>query len=218
MRVLSLCQPWAQLCVTPVPGLGCAPGEIRRVGGVVPMVKTIETRSWPAPAGLVGQRIALHATARASRRWPGSIWKPPTAVALPLGAVVGSAVLAACVPIVEGAEHSGFEHLAVQHGELWHCVPPDHLRRYRSLNVADQLPFGDFRPGRWAWLLADAEPTTERCPWCWGSGDDPASSWDIIDERPVDEDLRLPCGVCDGEGRCAPIPAKGRQRVWEWTP
>lgn len=21
-----------------------------------------------------------------------------------------------------------------------------------------------------------------------------------------------------GVGRCAPIPAKGRQRVWEWTP
>ena len=47
---ITLHQPWASLIA-----LG---------------VKTVETRSWPAPARLVGQRIAVHAGKRVARR-PG---------------------------------------------------------------------------------------------------------------------------------------------------
>lgn len=29
---------------------------------------------------------------------------------------------------------------------------------------------------------------------------------------------RADCPVCSGAGKCAPIPARGRQGLWEWTP
>lgn len=46
MKAVSLWQPWASL-------IACG-------------AKTIETRSWPAPRTVVGQRIAIHAAKRTS--------------------------------------------------------------------------------------------------------------------------------------------------------
>ena len=83
MYAITLHQPWALLIA-----LG---------------IKTVETRSWPAPARLVGQRIAVHAGRRLVRR-PGDAierelrdrlgenWR----VIIPIGAVVATAVLAGC--------------------------------------------------------------------------------------------------------------------------
>lgn len=76
-----------------------------------------------------------------------------------------------------------------------------------SVDVSDQLPYGDFAPGRYAWLLDDVKPTTERCPACWGEG-----------AHPIGEERGCWCSVCDGDAACDPIPAKGRQRLWEWMP
>lgn len=74
-----------------------------------------------------------------------------------------------------------------------------------SVRLTDQLPFADFTPGRWAVLLDDVTPTTERCPACWGT-------W-------------APCRVCftpngyvGGAGTCPPIPWRGRPDVWRWEP
>ena len=50
MRALTLHQPWATLIA-----LG---------------IKTIETRSWPPPAGMLGQTIAIHA-GRTLEPYPG---------------------------------------------------------------------------------------------------------------------------------------------------
>ena len=33
------------------------------------------------------------------------------------------------------------------------------LRELRLTDVTDQLPYGDFAPGRWAWLLTNVQPT-----------------------------------------------------------
>ncbi len=80
-------------------------------------------------------------------------------------------------------------------------------------DITDQAPYGEFAPGRWAWMLDDIKPTTERCPWCGGDGHDPEGEMGEM------------CEVCshagtkyEDRGRCAPIPAKGRQKVWGWTP
>ena len=78
---ITLHQPWASLIA-----LG---------------VKTVETRSWPAPARLVGQRIAVHAGKYLVRR-PGDAierelrarWGEEWRVIIPTGAVVATAVLA----------------------------------------------------------------------------------------------------------------------------
>lgn len=218
MRALTLYQPWASLCVIPRPcstcdgvgHLGPATGSLLRdYGKVCPYCpgpfKTIETRPWPAPKSLIGQRIAIHAAAKpppnALNVGPFQVLRPrgtkphlanfaddgrPWSFAdrvdrLPLGAVVGTAVLADCVPMVEpNADYTEDGHDAVPpllevHGDdpwkltLWDAAswPSEH-------DVTDQLPFGHFAPGRWAWLLTDAERFAE------------------------------------------PIPATGRQGIWNW--
>ena len=84
---ITLHQPWASLIA-----LG---------------LKTVETRSWPAPARLVGQRIAVHAGKRLVRR-PGDAierelrarWGDDWRVIIPTGAVVATAVLAGMAQVV----------------------------------------------------------------------------------------------------------------------
>ena len=81
MYAITLHQPWASL--------------------VAQGVKTIETRSWPAPARLIGQTIAIHAGKRVVRQPSvpieeelqarlGEEWRRT----LPAGAVLATAVLA----------------------------------------------------------------------------------------------------------------------------
>lgn len=174
---LTLWQPWASL--------------------VAEGVKTIETRSWKAPDDLIGDTIAIHAAARKPRRHvPVGDWLPYRAgdtgpyrmelyaqgvpgapqspVPLPLGAIVATARLEACLPMVswnDPQQRNGEHRLFVGPGDLWQT-----RERGPARDISDQLPYGDFAPGRWAWMLTDV---------------------DRLDE---------------------PIPAKGRQRLWQWNP
>lgn len=237
MPAISLHQPWCSLCVTRQP-CDCDPTWLKghREGDHArthPMVKRFETRSWPCPPALIeaGGRIIFHATAKAPphgqdvgvfrvygpstlgdrvtpariyERLPGWGTRPEIPIPLPLGAIVGSGRITACYPIT-GAVKDPPEHrverivndLFVRHG--WSD----------AADISDQLPYGDFTPGRYAWLIEDAAPTTERCPWCWGK---PEMIWEkgyMIGSK---------CRTCDGRGRCDPIPAKGHQRIWNWEP
>jgi hypothetical protein len=232
VTALTLWQPWASL--------------------IAEGVKTIETRSWPAPAELIGQHIAIHAgqkfvphharglggflaiptitdpayqgpqpcnpvTGRQRRipkraQTPTLFWphtgpharlredKPEYSVSqhLPLGAIVATAQLVACVPIVAhrpdttiapyaSAMDDGTVVARLHDASVEACPA-----RYESAD------FGDFTPGRWAWLLDDIATTDTLCPWCGGFVAD--------------------CIVCDGAGGCEPVPAKGRQRLWQWNP
>lgn len=132
--------------------------------------------------------------------------------ALPLGAIVATATLADCVPIMwwlDNAHPHDLAHISVdgQNANYWRWGTEGDAEC-----VTDQLPYGDFAPGRWAWLLTDVQPTTKRCPACMGTGG--------IGEL-------QPCRICGrpeigrytpGTGMCQPIPAKGRQGVWTWQP
>lgn len=227
VKALTFWQPWASLA---------AEG-----------VKTIETRSWPAPKGLIGQRIAIHAAKKQPTEaevfggWTlrRTSWRPaayqlvqrpatpesphtlPT-IELPLGKVAGSAVLAACVPMRAKRDATADEpELLVDAESLWRPETG-------WVSIADQLPFGDFAPGRWAWILADAAPITTYCPRCWGSGADHTHA-DECDPRCDGSHQRADgtslcpqgpdrCQVCLGNGHCPPIEATGRQGIWEWTP
>lgn len=197
MKALTLHQPWASLIA-----LG---------------VKTIETRSWRAPQALIGQRIAIHAgkTAKSllelsedyeagdafgylgdfqfgigivnsDESTKGAAWIHYLGVGLdgpdgwvnpvdlPFGAVVAIATLADCVPMVErdtGINIARYVYLLDD--EVLHV---NQTRSPRVTEMSDQLPYGDFRPGRWAWMLSDIDQLAE------------------------------------------PIPATGKQGVWEWTP
>lgn len=84
---------------------------------------------------------------------------------LPLGRVVCTAVVAEALPIVaETGEHddeiylttNGFLYRQTVTGDPWVAS------NVQQTDISDQLPYGDWRPGRWAWRLTDAEPVQSR--------------------------------------------------------
>lgn len=125
MKAVSLWQPWASL-------IACG-------------AKTVETRSWPAPRSVVGQRIAIHAAKRTSElamlRAPvfrDALRERRELVhlvdgELPLGHIVATAVLTDC--FVMSASR---------------CAD---VRANQPLEYA----FGHWEPGRFGWQLADVQ-------------------------------------------------------------
>lgn len=140
MKALPLWQPWASL--------------------VAIEAKRIETRSWPAPRRLLGERIAIHATkggllkrdeldmilepyfyANLSTIWPTEHLRGEQIRArLPRGAIIATAVLDRCLPIDR--------------------------HRARSLAAASprEFAFGDYTPGRYAWVFRNVERLAEPIP------------------------------------------------------
>lgn len=169
MKALSLHQPWASLVA---------------VG-----VKTIETRSWST---LYRGPLAIHATLK----------RPPYAVVgvglagpvrgddphwamdlrdgqrirLPLGGVVATCMLVDVVPMVHSGEEGAIRTLDIDaDGSLWIVEaegddPEDRDQR----DVSAQRPYGEFTPGRFAWLLSGIAPVEPPIPakgrqglWTW---------------------------------------------------
>jgi hypothetical protein len=185
VRALSLWQPWASL--------------------VAEGIKTIETRSW-------GTRhrgpLAIHASKRTPvevggwvpermgrsspwviRRAPGEPGDGLETHPVPLGAVVATCVLLDVLPVAPARGPDPLvDHVTwVEHTERLYIYRAfdephttgsvlGHHRAWAPQNITDQHPFGDFTPGRFAWVLADVEPLPE------------------------------------------PVPARGHQGLWEWTP
>lgn len=213
-------------------------------------LKPIETRSW---ATKYRGPLLIHAGAAAPKEQdigPWHVWNesgyvwwldgrkgdPESAnyFPCPLGAIVASCKLVDCVPIVGPLdEEEAIPHaLVVDDGlALFHDNDPF------AIGLDAQLPYGDFTPGRYAWLLEDIKPVEQRCPACWGSGlealcgrtdagsdgpcvlraggdhicygpGDVASDW-----TPAND-----CRVCEGAMVCEPVPAKGKQGLWNWNP
>jgi hypothetical protein len=136
------------------------------------------------------------------------------------GHIVASAILRDCVPIVGRTDcKERTERVCLVAGQLTHhlaldtqprpahMTPAEWMERKTEFDIADQLPYGDYTPGRWAWLLDDIQPTTDRCPACWATPDRVGESAIM---RHVD------CPVF--HFGMNPIPAKGRQGIWRWEP
>lgn len=223
MRALTVRQPWAQLLV-----MG---------------TKTIETRTRRAPASAIGQRIAITASARPPafdrvgnwRRYKEAVLDDANHVVfrvralnteperhgadrrwldLPLGVVVGSGVLTASVPMIEQRGMAGGPDVLLTAAPMTLLTAVGEAACARATNVEDQRPFGDFSPGRWAWIFDDLAPITERCPVCWGGTEHVTyrrhGLWASI--------APAGCPTCHGRGRLDPPPVKGRLGVWNWTP
>lgn len=152
--------------------------------------KPFETRNYPPPAKLIGQRIAIHAAAKnpihvfkqlkAAEAWAemnaicealwgfDNEWEGPADWQfLPRGAVLCTAVLAGAGKVAGiddrlPAYAPGVVHMLDRHGDMPDAIKTD--------------PFGFYGPGRWCWHLTDVQ--------------------------------RLP----------EPIPAKGKQGWWMWEP
>lgn len=130
MRALSLTQPWATLVA---------------IGA-----KKVETRSWPAPRHVIGDRILIHAAKRfpldcqelmrvepfrSALAYHGITADNETQVTVPRGAIVASAVIAECMPTSVVALSRGLD--------------------------PTELAFGDYSPGRYALFLRDVRPLRE---------------------------------------------------------
>ena len=133
---ITLHQPWATL--------------------IAPEVKTVGTRSWPAPARLLGQRIAVHAGKRLVRRpghrierelrdRVGRDWSR----SIPAGAVVATAVLSGMARVTYVPPDSPFSimlngiysetsRLGKVADELRRRLPPD----WSLERLGQELPVG----------------------------------------------------------------------------
>ncbi len=159
MRAITLHQPYASLI---------ALGD-----------KTIETRSWPAPKSIIGHRIAIHASSRLSGRrgqitelgdfeltrdLSGYLLRGPIAwpYRLPLGAVVCTAVVSDSVPMVSATEGRPVSAIRINHIHPLTFIQGNYDPRVTDLSA--QLPYGEFAPGRWAWMLEDVLPLARPIP------------------------------------------------------
>ena len=118
-------------------------------------------------------------------RYPDGRAEPGDTIELPLGAVVATARIAASVPMVgAGCVVGPSVYVPGEdatpdrpEGTLWTWQAPHGDDRHPYLSwcdITDQLPYGDYRPGRWAWLLEDIEPVEPPVPargkqgwWTW---------------------------------------------------
>jgi activating signal cointegrator 1 len=144
MKALTLTQPWATLVA---------------IGA-----KRIETRSWSTS---YRGPLAIHAAKGASKiGWPHinhicrhtepfksilNLDRHP-AEALPLGAIVAVCELIDCWPIVDDGEYQTVVDDGVLSFYHWHKVDEP------------ELSFGNYSPGRYAWLLADIHALPEPIP------------------------------------------------------
>jgi hypothetical protein len=196
MPAVSLHQPWASLLITRQP-CPTFEDDICSNHGMVKRFETRSWPCPPALLGQpiafhATQRKPVHGTdvgafrvygtstlgdrvtpARMYERRPGWGTRPEIPIPLPLGAIVGSGRITASLPILSGdyegnrappfvVTHDNTLTLYREHPDTWEWIDYD---------ISDQLPYGDYSTDgkqRYAWLIEDAAPTTERCPWCWG--------------------------------------------------
>lgn len=170
MKALTIRQPWASLIA-----LG---------------IKTIETRSWQTR---YRGPIAIHAGAGspAGKPWRGwtreAAWCPDLwraagfdpegpAPGVPLGAIVATATLIDVVPMIDDDAFSTAPYIRLSSSGTLALRLQDAPAQRSPLDVSDQAPYGDFAPGRYAWLLDDIQPCDpvpakgKQGLWTWDGG------------------------------------------------
>ena len=154
MYAITLHQPWASLIA-----LG---------------IKTVETRSWPAPERLIGQTVAIHAGKKIVRQ-PGCLVERELLVrlggdwrrAISSGVVVATATLAGEARVSCSNPAGGY---AVHD-------PSTEVGCAVGAERTPVDPWGDFSPGRWLWFLTDVRALPDPVPaigrqsfWRWDAG------------------------------------------------
>lgn len=160
MKAISLWQPWASL-------IACG-------------AKPYETRSWAPPRDLIGATIAIHAAkkidkgaaefaeelmygqheaggfdladklAATMKGAPDELMGIFGHAAMPIGCVVCTARLDAAFQLGEPADGTAVPAARVVRRMTSRQIPECFTVRYDD--------FGDYAPGRWAWLLRDVTP------------------------------------------------------------
>ncbi len=166
MKAISLWQPWASL-------IACG-------------AKPFETRSWAPPRSLIGQPIAIHAAKKVDKdaaafatdlmygqHKPGGFELADKLSAsmkgtpdhlmgifghttMPVGCVVCIVRLDAAFQVGESAEGTAVPAARVVRRLTSRAMPDCFTVRYDD--------FGNYEPGRWAWLLRDPRPLNPPFP------------------------------------------------------
>lgn len=164
MRAISLWQPWASL--------------------IAAGLKPFETRHWAPPRNLIGQTIAIHAAKKIDRdaaefaehlvfggegdelaRKLSESWRSESGnfeegkfgdAYLPIGCVVAIARLDAAFQLGGCAQGTAKPAASVIQRMTSRPMPPCFSVCYDK--------FGDYSPGRWAWLLSDVKPVNPPAP------------------------------------------------------
>jgi hypothetical protein len=144
MRAISLWQPWASLVA---------------IGA-----KRIETRHWPVPQHILGQRIAIHAAKRWTQEEAALLTQEPFRSVLernfgimaedtrlfrevlPFGAVIATATLTECLS-TNGTRRDG----------------PKYADWVHNLSVTEEA-FGNYGPDRFGWVLQNIIALPEPIP------------------------------------------------------
>lgn len=151
MKCLTLRQPWASL-VSHGP-------------------KRIETRSWATKhRGQLLIHAGMGRDSGVSITLMQAGYNPLESLLaesrrLPAGAVVAAVELLDCVPIVQvldvmAGRAPSWPNVQVNGADSAALVHPTGA----TVDVSDQIPLGDFAPGRWAWLLDGIRPLPEPVP------------------------------------------------------
>lgn len=185
-QAISLWQPWATFIVEGAKWIETRSWETKYRGPIAihAAAKPIPRALWEGVEGMLGD-FTVHRDGRGEPCYLINRRElPQYPIGLPLGAVVATADLVDCVPIygedrppMGGSFVGEFAHdgdAPHQTGGLW-LIGVNGKTHGHPTRVEDQRPYGDFTPGRWAWLLDNV--------------------------RSVDP----------------PIPARGRQQLWNWT-
>ena len=160
MKAISLWQPWASL--------------------IAAGAKPYETRSWAPPRELIGQPIAIHAAKKIDKgaaqfaeelcygqhssgshdladkieatysTCPDELMGIFGQATLPIGCIVAIAKLDAAFQLGEMADGTAIPAARVVRRLTSRQMPECFTVRYDD--------FGDYAPGRWAWLLRDVKP------------------------------------------------------------
>lgn len=192
MKVLTLHQPWAQLVALGIKTIETRSWSTNFRGLLAIHAGAAEKfpHSWP-----IGEwRCYRSDGASAPRRQPARMFhrdigwatRPETPVTLPLGAIVATCTLVDVVPMKAHTEPTTDQQPHLMVGTRY---DPDRLLLCRpsvgySTNaygvashfewateiVTDQRPYGDYSPGRYAWLLADVVAVDPPVPFKGGQG------------------------------------------------
>jgi hypothetical protein len=161
MKAVSLYQPWASFCVVPDPEFDYP-------------LKPDETRSWAAPATLVGQRIAIHATKGCPLGerpvTPAGTFQPPFAELLDRIGYRNLDPWCGAFSDPEFAGYGGPKMLplgaVVGVVTLEKVQPADQRARYFTGTLFGHiaLQLGDYSARRYAWVFRDPRALVEPIP------------------------------------------------------
>lgn len=136
MKVITLTQPWATLVA---------------VGA-----KRVETRSWTTS---YRGRIAIHAAKTFPASAKALVWTEPFTKRLRAAEIVRFNIFAGIAGEGEAYLPVGAIIATAKLSDIWRVDRPDAAHKW-GLST-DEIAFGDYSPGRYAWFLRDIEPLPE---------------------------------------------------------